>query len=752
MPFSSYLRARLGQATIEPAGDHEAGSQVSLTLTYTAGDFGIDNSGAIKISWRTLSDAGKPQFDRPGAPNYTTALASNGAKLALEVNRNNLRPWVNTLLIRVVRGFLRAGERIVVRLGDPSRGAPGIRLQTACETEFTFKTFVDAFATYDFVELPASPKIRLVPGPVAGWRAILPTLRRAAEPFRLALVALDRWGNPTDRAAATLRLQPSLPVAGLPAAVTFAPGDGPLCLEGLEVAAPGDLWIEIRAEGGAPLARSNPLRIVERADLLPYWGDLHGQSNETVGTNSAADYFAFARDKAFVDIVGHQGNDFQIEDGFWAEINRLAKEFDRPGRFVAVPGYEWSGNTGMGGDRNVFFAREGRPIRRSSSVLLEHDSGTDVYTAGGLFEALDGEDAVVIAHVGGRYADLAAAHDGRTERAVEVHSCWGTFEWLLHDAFRLGHRVGLVCHSDDHKGRPGLAHPGASTFGAIGGLTCYLMPRLDRPSLFATIRQRHAYGTTGTRLHLDVRARFAGGALRFADDPKLGPAESTPVGRVMMGDILRTDDALAILEVEALGSAPLERVVLFNGVDPIATVRPFTEADLGARIRVLFEGAEDRGRGREVFWQGHASLAGNRFTRARAINFFNVDQPLRAAEDGSRVDFSSVTTGNFAGFDLWLEDRDAGELTFATSVIEQTVEIAEVGLEDLVFEAGGLGRRLRLFRLPEVNRAWQMGFTRQVPLRSWRRQSALRPPDPGRRPPGLVEPDLRDPLSGPQPG
>ena len=72
-----------------------------------------------------------------------------------------------------------------------------------------------------------------------------------------------------------------------------------------------------------------------------------------------------------------------------------------------MPGYEWSGNTGMGGDRNVFFAREGRPIRRSSSVLLERDAGTDVHTAGELFEALAGEDAVVIAHVGGRYADLA---------------------------------------------------------------------------------------------------------------------------------------------------------------------------------------------------------------------------------------------------------------------------------------------------------------------------------------------------------
>ena len=279
MPFSSYLQARLGRAEIEPGGDHEAGAHASLTLTYTAGDFGIDDSGAIKISWRTLSDAAKPQFDQPGAANYSTAEASNGAKLALEVNRNNIRPWVNTLLIRVARGFLRAGERIVVRLGDRSQGAPGLRLQTACEREFTFKVFVDAFATYDFVELPQSPKIRLVPGPLATWRAILPTLRRAGEPFRLALVALDRWGNPTDRAAATLRLEASLPVAGLPGRVTFAPGDGPTCLNDLRVAAPGDLWIELRSADGAPLTRSNPLRIVERADLLPWWGDLHGQSS-----------------------------------------------------------------------------------------------------------------------------------------------------------------------------------------------------------------------------------------------------------------------------------------------------------------------------------------------------------------------------------------------------------------------------------------------------------------------------------------
>ena len=450
-----------------------------------------------------------------------------------------------------------------------------------------------------------------------------------------------------------------------------------------------------------------------------YWGDLHGQSGETVGTGTAAEYYRFARDKAFVDIVGHQGNDFQIDTALWAEINRIAAELDEPGKFVALPGYEWSGNTGMGGDRNVFFLEQDRPIFRSSRVLLDedHDAGNDCHNVNELFEKLEGEDAVVIAHVGGRYADLRVGHDGRFERAVEVHSCWGTFEWLLHDAFDLGHRVGVVCHSDDHKGRPGAAWPGADQFGAIGGLTCYLMPRLDRQTLFATLRRRHHYGTTGTRLFLDVQARLPDGARLFEDDPALGSTASAPAARAMMGDIVQADGEV-ILEVDAAGSAPLERIVVLNGKEEIAIHRGYDESQLGRRIRVLFEGAEYRGRGREVFWAGHARLVGNRFERAQAINLFNADKPLRLAADGSRVDVDTVTTGNFCGFDLWLADAHGGEIDIVTGVVTTRIPIAEIGLEDVVVDAGGLGRRLRLFRLPDQNRTWHMRFAQPVRLRA----------------------------------
>src|SRR5262245_1999124 len=548
----------MGSVALAPSGRFVAGSHAELTLVYTAGTFGIDDSGMLKVSWRTTSDMAKPQFSEPSAPNYTTVEASNGARLEYWVDRLNVRPWVNTLLVRVGRGFLRAGDTRTVCLGDRRQGSPGLRLQTNCEERFELKVYVDAFATYEFTEVPESPGFALVAGPAARWKAILPSLVAAGEPFRLAVVAEDLWGNPT-RIDRPIVLAPSRPVAGLPARIAPTAEDGPRVMEGLTVADPGDLNLTLSAETGEELARANPLRVVAGAPLRRYWGDLHGQSGETVGTNPAESYFHYARDSAFVDIVGHQGNDFQITDTFWHGLNCLTAAFDEPGRFVCVPGYEWSGNTGLGGDRNVFYRSEGRPIHRSSRILVpgQAPQQEDCHTAKDLFRALAGEDAVVIAHVGGRYADIHFAHEGRLERSVEEPSTWGTFEWLLHDAFAKGYRVGVVCHSDDHKGRPGATRPGASTFGAIGGLTCYFMPELTREALFEALRRRRHYGTTGTRLFLDLRGSFEQAVTGFSEDPQFAPAQEISVSEARMGDIIRPGRVPMRLAAEVIGTAPV---------------------------------------------------------------------------------------------------------------------------------------------------------------------------------------------------
>src|SRR4051794_4190725 len=405
----------MGKAEIEPAGEFVAGSFQPFTLTYTAGYFGIDDTGSIKIVHRFASDMGKPQFDDPEAPNYTSVEASNGAVLELRYDpKMNIRPWDKTLHVKIVRGFLKEGDRLVVRFGDPRHGSPGMRVQTFAEESFEFRVLVDAIATYNYVELPESPAIRVVAGLPALWRAVLPTGVRPGAAFRLALKAEDRWGNPSDKADATLRLRPSRGVRGLPETVPIAPGQFAVTVDGLSAEAGEDIRIEMLDADGTLLATSNPLRVADAA-LLPFWGDLHGQSEETIGTNSARDLILFARDRAFLDVMSHQGNDFQITTPFWRQLNELTREFDAAGRFVVFPGYEWSGNTGLGGDRNVLFMEEGRQIRRSSHALVDDlsDAATDANSAADLFQALKDEDCYVFAHIGGRYADIRIAHDAR---------------------------------------------------------------------------------------------------------------------------------------------------------------------------------------------------------------------------------------------------------------------------------------------------------------------------------------------------
>ena len=201
--------------------------------------------------------------------------------------------------------------------------------------------------------------------------------------------------------------------------------------------------IRVLDKEGAALAESHPL-VVREGPFGGYWGDMHGQSGESIGITTARQYFDFARNKSFLDATGHQANDFQVNNAFWAYLQTLTAQFNEDGAFVTLPGYEWSGNTAVGGDRNVYYRTEGRPIFRSSHALLpdRSDLHTDAGNANLLFERLADEDCVAYAHVGGRYADTAYAHDGRIETAMEIHSAWGTFEWLLTDGFALGHRCG----------------------------------------------------------------------------------------------------------------------------------------------------------------------------------------------------------------------------------------------------------------------------------------------------------------------
>src|SRR5262249_14585092 len=153
-----------------------------------------------------------------------------------------------------------------------------------------------------------------------------------------------------------------------------------------------------------------------------FWGDLHGQSEETLGTKTVDEYFAFARDQARVDFAGHQGNCFQITAETWARIRAAVRRHHAPGRFGTFLGYERAGLPAAGGDRNVYFLGDDGPLHRCGHWLVEDrsDAETDCYPVTQLYERLRGRgDVLIVPHVGGRRADLRW-HDPALEPVVEI--------------------------------------------------------------------------------------------------------------------------------------------------------------------------------------------------------------------------------------------------------------------------------------------------------------------------------------------
>ena len=179
-----------------------------------------------------------------------------------------------------------------------------------------------------------------------------------------------------------------------------------------------------------------------------------------------------------------------------------------------------------------------------------------------------------------------------------------------------------------------------------------------------------------------------------------------------MGDILRCEDAEVTFLIDAHGAAPIERIELRNGLKTLEPYRPYGENDLGRRIRIIWEGSEYRGRGRETVWDGCATLNGNSFERLGPINRYNLDNRFEQTGPGN-VEWTALTTG---GFDAWLTEPEAGSLRIETALVQTEILVADIGLEDLVFQAGGIARRIRIFRLPDENLHRTVTLERRIVL------------------------------------
>lgn len=689
----------LGQGRISPAQPAHAGHYGSWTIEYTVGVSGIDDGGRIRLAFRTVSDWATPQFTDPGEPNYVSLHTNRAVRLVPVYGPHGVRPWTKTLTIQVEEGPLFQGDTVRIILGDRGFGGPGFRAQTYPEREFHIQLLADPFGTglYETVDELGFP---VIGGPAEQLLVTAPSDVAAGESAWLQVRALDAWGNPDPTYRGRIDFTGD-PPQGCPESYAFQPVDeGVHRFDDVQFPEAGIRHVTVADAEHGFSATSNPIRChAQPPDVRLYWADLHGQTRETVGAGTIPEYFAYARDIAAVDATAHSGNDFQITGDVYTELRQNAEHFHEPHRFVTFHGYEWSGNTPAGGDRNVYYFDDG-PIRRSSHTQIRDtsDSDTDCYPVDRLYAANAGrDDVILIPHIGGRRATLDY-HDPELEPAIEIASQWGRFEWFALDALERGMRVAFMGGSDDHSGRPGWSWATLAHHGTRGGLTAFLASELTREGIWEAFKARRCYGTSGPRIILDVSVNGH-------------PMGSEPV---LTGQ--------PRLSARVLGTAPIESVEVRRNTETVSTYTASPEPEPGEpwRVRIAWRGARNRGRSRALDWTGSATIWNGRIT---GVENYAIDNAIDgvAGWDDQHLAWRSHTCGDWDGVILDLDVDDDTVLDITTRAMSLQTRLGD--LKDGAIRQRGslLEQQLVVQRLShrEARREVTLDWTDHEPRAGW---------------------------------
>jgi hypothetical protein len=544
-----YPDGGVGKARITPAESVVSESTGHrFTIDYEVPDAGVAVGGGIRISLYDSAGARGADYatgewtryqDRdPAGPGYTSASVSRaGAKAELSL--------VDTMGLA---GKPPEFEAVIKIAGQPLQPGDHIRLERTGVTvpilarHYSFPVREDLRGDGKFREIANWPGLDVIGQPAKRLYVTLPSLARKGQELELRVIAIDQHGNADHRFTGEIEVRGS-GVRTRSARFTAA-DDGALRLSGaVRFDEPGFHYI--RVGSAAITGESNPVRVEGSAPPYKiYWGDTHSHSVFSDGTWTVDEQYQYARDVAALDFGGisdHDTNFYRKEFAvYWADVLRAAAQYNAPGRFVTIPGYEWSRSLGH---RNVFYFDV--PDTRDDAPLL------DAQNPDQLWSALRSQKHRLLTtphHVAGAPAAVDWSYKDKTgemDRLCEVYSVHGSGEYaenplapvrfyyghFLQDGFAQGHKLGMIGSGDWHEA--GMGHlmdvpkykrrlP-YSHFRSWGGLAAVYTSELSRDGLYQGMYSRHAYATTNRRLFLyfDMDGHLMGEEYATEKPPKL---------------------------------------------------------------------------------------------------------------------------------------------------------------------------------------------------------------------------------------
>jgi hypothetical protein len=299
--------------------------------------------------------------------------------------------------------------------------------------------------------------------------------------------------------------------------------------------------------------------------LSLFWGDFHDHTDISVcnrrGNPPGHDLFANVRDIGKLDFCALTDHGYNFDGPQWAFNGEQTRNNNDPGRFVTFLGQEWTSSRNPPADGGIMNRYGHRNL-----IFLDpyhakfYDSFDGDISPAQLWKELRGHEFICIPH---QLADWKGKGKGnpptdwdyvdeKLQPVAEIFQARQSYEYLgcprqsptgapfkgnyLQDAWARGIIIGVIA-SPDHGG-------GNGKVGVWAG-------ELNRESIFAAVRARHTFGTSGAKMSLFFGA-----------------------GKAMMGDKEKRPQGPIKFRIKALALRDIDEMVIFRNNEIIHRVEP----------------------------------------------------------------------------------------------------------------------------------------------------------------------------------
>lgn len=500
----------------------KAGDSGEITIRLITGEHFTSDNSCLVLDMPGFLGFNRPSVIGPEDAGYTEVFCSNpDIKYEKQVWNLETEQFVTSRLPRFQNNASRMfvilfqgaaaepGDEIVIKWGYVREGyGTGVKVTTLSLT----KPFYSTIDVRYFVD-----RSRAFPDfgrSYAGYERPIPEFTQelrlhiiAREPERMRVIR-------TDRGSRLQIMDRFANMSDITDLTTYIMDKGEYAMNGHGVFESNHSHEQITSKG-LPIAETPSVTHVFD-DYHLYFGDIHCHSSlsndciEREKMNMTPDrMFAYGKEAACLDFMAitdhHQPWDNErnkLTRANWKELSETVQQYNVDGSFITFWGFEFRCERG---DTHVLLNEE---------LDYETISNSSLKNVKDLWEAFKEFDYMAIPHLhnsGTMDADTwyACPYEG-VEPVIEFFSCHGSFEYkqvqeklvpehmykMREDrtaAYFLnqGHRYGLTCNSDGHKGNPGR-----------NGLTAVFAKELTREAILDAYRNRRVYGTTNARIRL----------------------------------------------------------------------------------------------------------------------------------------------------------------------------------------------------------------------------------------------------------